>query len=355
MDHRRKCTNRPLKIITNLFSRGKHKNRSNNGSNNNKNLLESNYAWRQWVRLHFRWFNLSLNGDLELDALHLSRRDNPYLQILNSRECLLSESPPQSFTSPTRSCDPLIISPEIHSHLVRSPPPISWPISPRSGTFSPIEFSSVDGLDEYRRSHSEEHILGSRSVTASMMLSPVRGATPDIVCSSPNYYGGERSGGRHSRFANWRNMDKSTENDLLSPKNTPNDDVGATMNFSVDEQDGIHAYRHKFLSGSRSLISNGGNQFYRSNRASSAVRRDSYWQNQWRNKSDIKSMENLINDGGYYNDHDRKSSFSQSTRGDPPASSSSPRCNRSFYLRKSITLRPKSGDGPIYMDIESQS
>ncbi len=109
--------------------------------------------------------------------------------------------------SPTRSCDPLVLE-EVHSHLVRSPPPVNWPesdrgcsfpLSPRScGTFSP---DSSDGLEldcannnpasvssnYYVRSQSEEHILSPcRDLLRAGMhgpspvnLPPARGATPD--------------------------------------------------------------------------------------------------------------------------------------------------------------------------------
>ena len=112
---------------------------------------------------------------------------------------------------------------EIHTHLVRSPPPVAWPpVSPRSsaGPFSPdsgsdgnYDFESkfqnkfsnnkVPGLGSNRmvspsinlsghsfnrstqlvnRSHSEEHILSpSRDVSKKEVFSPVRGATPDFL------------------------------------------------------------------------------------------------------------------------------------------------------------------------------
>lgn len=82
---------------------------------------------------------------------------------------------------------------EIHSHLIRSPPPISWPQSPRSnGTFSPDSSDGmmdvdlnpgpvhpivqpVRGYSPYNRSHSEEHILDPcRELLKSAEFSPVR-------------------------------------------------------------------------------------------------------------------------------------------------------------------------------------
>ena len=87
----------------------------------------------------------------ELEALHLSRTDNPYLEVLSSQDNLDQSS---SYTPPIIAplevekssvmMSPESISPtrsyagskeyslsEIHSHLVRSPPPITWPLSPR--------------------------------------------------------------------------------------------------------------------------------------------------------------------------------------------------------------------------------
>ena len=98
----------------------------------------------------------------ELEALHLSRTDNPYLEILSSQDNLDQSCTPVPIIAPNLEAttekqssmvlmSPESISPtrsyagskeyslsEIHSHLVRSPPPITWPLSPRSnGTFSP--------------------------------------------------------------------------------------------------------------------------------------------------------------------------------------------------------------------------
>ena len=108
---------------------------------------------------------------------------------------------------------------EIHSHLIRSPPPITWPeVSPRgsAGLFSPdsgsecndfesknhkiginrpeeigiggalsppIVSENLTGRSEMvNRSHSEEHILSpSQEVAKSQLFSPVRGATPDYL------------------------------------------------------------------------------------------------------------------------------------------------------------------------------
>ena len=135
--------------------------------------------------------------DTEMEALHISRTDNPYIQVLSSQDHLdQAESSvvmsPDSI-SPTRSyagnLKEYSLS-EIHSHLVRSPPPVSWPMSPRSnGTFSP-DSSDMDvdnpplhcilpsppkrGYSPYNRSQSEEHILSPcRELLKSAEFSPV--------------------------------------------------------------------------------------------------------------------------------------------------------------------------------------
>ena len=96
------------------------------------------------------------------------RVDNPYIQMLSSQDNLDGgpRSPSTSLQSPPS--DHSTFSPtlsEVHAHLVRSPPPISWPIqpqerpryypvSPRStGTFSP---DSSDGLELVRTAWSDQ-------------------------------------------------------------------------------------------------------------------------------------------------------------------------------------------------------
>ena len=115
---------------------------------------------------------------------------------------------------------------EIHSHLVRSPPPIAWPpISPRSsaGPFSPdsesdnndyenkcnnrignisitgplpgrtLSPTTLGGQRQFDRSelvnrcHSEEHILSpTRDTVKKALFSPTRGATPDYLNNGMN-------------------------------------------------------------------------------------------------------------------------------------------------------------------------
>ncbi|KAJ8686940.1 hypothetical protein QAD02_022734 [Eretmocerus hayati] len=74
------------------------------------------------------------NIDQDMHALRLSRQDNPYLQILASKENLLdsmdeSESDDTTLMSQEfGDADPLTLA-QVHEHLVRSPPPASWSIT----------------------------------------------------------------------------------------------------------------------------------------------------------------------------------------------------------------------------------
>ncbi|XP_012532046.2 uncharacterized protein LOC118644036 isoform X1 [Monomorium pharaonis] len=74
------------------------------------------------------------NIDQDMEALRLSRQDNPFLQVLASRESLVesieeSESDDAILMSQEYGdADPLTLA-QIHEHLVRSPPPASWPNS----------------------------------------------------------------------------------------------------------------------------------------------------------------------------------------------------------------------------------
>ncbi|KAL0109733.1 hypothetical protein PUN28_014631 [Cardiocondyla obscurior] len=74
------------------------------------------------------------NIDQDMEALRLSRQDNPFLQVLASRESLVesieeSESDDAILMSQEYGdADPLTLA-QVHEHLVRSPPPASWPNS----------------------------------------------------------------------------------------------------------------------------------------------------------------------------------------------------------------------------------
>ncbi|EEB17029.1 conserved hypothetical protein [Pediculus humanus corporis] len=81
--------------------------------------------------------------DQDMEALRLSRRDNPFLQVLTSKESLVeslfeSESDDTNLMSQEISndleVDPFSL-PEIHEHMIRSPPPTTWPRSPNYKMF----------------------------------------------------------------------------------------------------------------------------------------------------------------------------------------------------------------------------
>ncbi|XP_071447072.1 uncharacterized protein [Hetaerina americana] len=123
--------------------------------------------------------------DQDMEALRLSRQDNPFLQVLASRESLAdcadeSESDATTLMSQDGLSgsgggldeeDPLTL-PEIHEHLIRSPPPTSWPKSPNFKVFrfpSPV-------LDEDDFSPDRNPMFGGRS--PSRQISPRHSKSP---------------------------------------------------------------------------------------------------------------------------------------------------------------------------------
>ncbi|PSN48801.1 hypothetical protein C0J52_07020 [Blattella germanica] len=95
--------------------------------------------------------------DQDMEALRLSRQDNPFLQVLASRESLVdsleeSESDDANLMSQEfpadLDVDPLTL-PEIHEHMIRSPPPTTWPKSPNFKVFHfPMQSSDDDSSQE---------------------------------------------------------------------------------------------------------------------------------------------------------------------------------------------------------------
>ncbi|KAK2575795.1 hypothetical protein KPH14_007179 [Odynerus spinipes] len=105
------------------------------------------------------------NIDQDMEALRLSRQDNPFLQVLASRESLVesieeSESDDAILMSQELGdTDPLTLA-QVHEHLVRSPPPASWPHS------TAFDFSRQN----------QNCAMGMRSdVTAHYSKSPTKG------------------------------------------------------------------------------------------------------------------------------------------------------------------------------------
>ncbi|CAK1555466.1 unnamed protein product [Leptosia nina] len=116
----------------------------------------------------------------DMEALRLSRQDNPYLQVMASRESLIEshreecESDDtilmsQEFGSTALDFvedDPLTLK-EVHEHMIRSPPPTScWPqdsLSNRAtsafdfGADSPVSYSAFSVNSQ------EKELLGGRS------------------------------------------------------------------------------------------------------------------------------------------------------------------------------------------------
>jgi len=222
MASEKKNQHKPLKMIAKFFNKGK---RTSSETKLNVNAAGSGTGNASTT-------DQELNINTELEALHLSRTDNPYIEILSSQDNLdqSSSNLPSHIMAPLMSeteksssvmMSPESISPtrsyagskeyslsEIHSHLVRSPPPITWPLSPRSnGTFSP-DSSDMDvdnpmmtavttispptrGYSPYNRSQSEEHILSPcRDLLKSAEFSPVRGTTPELLAISMTAEGG---------------------------------------------------------------------------------------------------------------------------------------------------------------------
>lgn len=84
------------------------------------------------------------NIDEDMQALRVSRQDNPYIQkVIASRESLVDSMEEivsddanlmsQDFNSEFE--DPFTL-PEVQEHMIRSPPPTSWPRSPRFSLFN---------------------------------------------------------------------------------------------------------------------------------------------------------------------------------------------------------------------------
>lgn len=91
----------------------------------------------------------SRNIDQDMEALRASRQDNPFIQqVIASRECLVDHSEEESDHANLMAkeltidvdTDPLYL-PEMHEHMIRSPPPTLWPTSPTSKVF---QFSNTE-------------------------------------------------------------------------------------------------------------------------------------------------------------------------------------------------------------------
>ncbi|CAG9765294.1 unnamed protein product [Ceutorhynchus assimilis] len=84
------------------------------------------------------------NIDQDMEHLRASRQDNPFIQkVIASRESLLESSLDEESDNATLmskelsldlDVDPLSL-PEMHEHMIRSPPPTHWPRSPNFRAF----------------------------------------------------------------------------------------------------------------------------------------------------------------------------------------------------------------------------
>ncbi|XP_073996364.1 uncharacterized protein isoform X1 [Rhodnius prolixus] len=171
---------RPIKFLANLFKRKKgsgedHFSEMDRASQSVsvarvpstlsvRDILVSAYPTSPALSTPAR--HRDINTDME--ALRISRHDNPFLkQVLASRESLadsLEESESddtnlmsQEFLSELET-DPLSL-PEVHQHMIRSPPPTSWPRSPNFKMFRfPNESESTGAI-----ALSQDIIVGRKS------------------------------------------------------------------------------------------------------------------------------------------------------------------------------------------------
>nr|CAD7257753.1 unnamed protein product [Timema shepardi]CAD7570163.1 unnamed protein product [Timema californicum] len=135
--------------------------------------------------------------DQDMQALRLSRQDNPFLQVLASRESLVdsleeSESDDANLMSQEfpidLDVDPLTL-PEIHEHMIRSPPPTTWPKSPNFKVFRfPMQQSddesSQDGSQRCSDKKSPLKMISPRHSRASLS-DCVRELSAEVLSSVP--------------------------------------------------------------------------------------------------------------------------------------------------------------------------
>ncbi|XP_076251317.1 uncharacterized protein LOC143190703 isoform X1 [Rhynchophorus ferrugineus] len=84
------------------------------------------------------------NIDQDMEHLKASRQDNPFIQqLIASRESLLDTNLEEESDNATLMSKELSIDldidpmslPEMHEHMIRSPPPVNWPRSPNFRAF----------------------------------------------------------------------------------------------------------------------------------------------------------------------------------------------------------------------------
>jgi len=235
LDNLEKPKKKPFKFLTGVFKRG----RSDELKITEDMLYGTeDYQKQKEERAHSPEMSRSYSKtqttpgrtvdiEAEMEDLHLSRRDNPYLSSCEALDdygddTSLSPTPgsprQNESISPPETFSPESIT-ELHAHLIRSPPPVHWPaktiefdttewnapISPSNRSsdraFSPE--SGSDGMETERsyqsysqRSQSVERMIspGPDMLSPSVMspvrgqtpaLSPARGQTPDMTDFSP--------------------------------------------------------------------------------------------------------------------------------------------------------------------------
>ncbi|RZF42312.1 hypothetical protein LSTR_LSTR003930 [Laodelphax striatellus] len=135
--------------------------------------------------------------DLDMETLRISRHDNPFLkQVLASRESLadsLEESESDDINLMAQEFggdleDPLTL-PEVHEHMIRSPPPTSWPRSPNFKLFRFPDMDQTSSQESLNRKSPLQMLVSPRHDSRnigefpSSMDEPIRGSTSSM--SSP--------------------------------------------------------------------------------------------------------------------------------------------------------------------------
>ncbi|XP_046658765.1 uncharacterized protein LOC124353018 isoform X4 [Homalodisca vitripennis] len=130
--------------------------------------------------------------DTDMEALRISRHDNPFLkQVLASRESLAdsleeSESDDINLMSQEFSgdfgTDPFSL-PEVHQHMIRSPPPTSWPRSPNFKMFRFPTDGDQDSAQEspHRRSPSRISVSPRHDKSSEILHEIGRGSSSCAV------------------------------------------------------------------------------------------------------------------------------------------------------------------------------
>ncbi|XP_075222714.1 uncharacterized protein LOC142325179 [Lycorma delicatula] len=111
--------------------------------------------------------------DTDMETLRISRHDNPFLkQVLASRESLadsLEESESDDINLMAQEFggdleDPLTL-PEVHEHMIRSPPPTSWPRSPNFKLFRFPDSDHVISQENLNRKSPSQMVMSPRHDT----------------------------------------------------------------------------------------------------------------------------------------------------------------------------------------------